>query len=101
VGAPAVLINGMIKPRDVVKVVEDEKVTLLFMVVPWALDILGFYERGELTTDKEGMKTCRLLSLGGQPVPPAVIERWLKYFPHMEYDTMYGLGEAMGPGCCL
>lgn len=100
VGAPAVLIKGMIKPIDVVHVAQDENVSILFMVVPWALDILGHYDRGELTTGQSGLKSCRLLSLGGQPVPPAVIIRWLEKFPHMEYDTMYGLGEAMGPGCC-
>jgi len=100
VGAPAVLLKGMIKPLDVVHTVQNEKVSILFMVVPWALDVLGFYDRKELSTAQYDLKSCRLLSLGGQPVPPAVIKRWLDHFPHMEYDTMYGLGEAMGPGCC-
>jgi acyl-CoA synthetase (AMP-forming)/AMP-acid ligase II len=100
VGAPAVLIKGMIKPIDVVRTVQSENVSILFMVVPWALDILGHYDRKELTIEDHDMKCCRILSMGGQPVPPSVIERWLTYFPHMEYDTMYGLGEAMGPGCC-
>jgi len=100
VGAPAVLLKGIIKPLDVVHAVQQENVSILFMVVPWALDILGFYDRKELSAEEYNLKRCRLVSLGGQPVPPAVIKRWLDRFPHMEYDTMYGLGEAMGPGCC-
>lgn len=34
-----------------------------------------------------------------QPVPPSLIKRWLKYFPHHKYDTNYGLSESIGPGC--
>ena len=100
VGAPAVLIKGIIKPIDVVHVVQDEKVSILFLVVPWASDILGHYERGELSREQYDLKWCRLLSMGGQPVPPTLIKQWLERFPHMQYDTIYGLGEAMGPGCC-
>ena len=99
VGAPAVVLKGVVKPLDVIHTVQDEKVTILFTVVPWALDILGFYDRNELSTEQYGLKHCRLVSMGGQPVPPAVVTRWLGRFPHMEYDSIYGLGEAMGPGC--
>ncbi|NLV63418.1 MAG: acyl--CoA ligase, partial [Clostridiaceae bacterium] len=34
-----------------------------------------------------------------QPVPPSLIQRWLKYFPNHLYDTNYGLSESTGPGC--
>ena len=85
VGAPAVLLKGMIRPLDVIHAVQGEKVSILFMVVPWALDVLGFYDRKELSLEQHDLKCCRLLSLGGQPVPPAVIKRWLERFPHMEY----------------
>ncbi|MBQ0084422.1 MAG: AMP-binding protein, partial [Clostridiales bacterium] len=41
----------------------------------------------------------RLMHIGAQPVPPSLIRRWLKYFPHHKYDTNYGPSESIGPGC--
>jgi len=40
-----------------------------------------------------------LMHIGAQPVPPSLIRRWLKVFPHHQYDTNYGLSESIGPGC--
>lgn len=39
------------------------------------------------------------MHIGAQPIPPSLIKRWLKYFPHHKYDTNYGLSESTGPGC--
>ncbi|MBO4303292.1 MAG: acyl--CoA ligase, partial [Lentisphaeria bacterium] len=36
--------------------------------------------------------------IGAQPVPPSLIKRWKKVFPHHQYDTNYGLSESTGPG---
>src|SRR4030067_2782862 len=41
----------------------------------------------------------RLMHIGAQPVPPSLIKHWKEYFPHMAYDTEYGLSESTGPGC--
>ncbi len=38
------------------------------------------------------------MHIGAQHVPPSLIKRWKKYFPHHEYDTNYGLSESIGPG---
>jgi acyl-CoA synthetase (AMP-forming)/AMP-acid ligase II len=38
------------------------------------------------------------MHIGAQPVPPALVKRWKKIFPHHEYDTNYGLSESTGPG---
>ena len=38
------------------------------------------------------------MHIGAQPVPPSLITRWKKYFPHHQYDTNYGLSESIGPG---
>ncbi|MDD6047520.1 MAG: AMP-binding protein, partial [bacterium] len=29
----------------------------------------------------------------------SLIHRWMKIFPHHQYDTNYGLSESIGPGC--
>ena len=39
------------------------------------------------------------MHIGAQPVPPSLIHRWKKIFPHHQYDTNYGLSESLGPGC--
>jgi acyl-CoA synthetase (AMP-forming)/AMP-acid ligase II len=39
------------------------------------------------------------MHIGAQPVPPAIVKRWLKIFPKQQYDTDYGLSESIGPGC--
>ena len=39
------------------------------------------------------------MHIGAQPVPPSLIKRWKKVFPHHSYDTNYGLSESIGPGC--
>ena len=39
------------------------------------------------------------MHIGAQPVPPSLIHRWKKVFPHHQYDTNYGLSESIGPGC--
>ena len=39
------------------------------------------------------------MHVGAQPVPPSLIRRWMKIFPHHQYDTNYGLSESIGPGC--
>jgi len=38
------------------------------------------------------------MHIGAQPVPQSLIKRWLKVFPHHDYDTNYGLSESIGPG---
>ena len=39
------------------------------------------------------------MHIGAQPVPPSLIQRWMKVFPSHQYDTNYGLSESIGPGC--
>jgi acyl-CoA synthetase (AMP-forming)/AMP-acid ligase II len=56
-------------------------------------------DRGELRKEDYDLSCWRLMHIGAQPVPPSLVHRWKKYFPNMQYDTNYGLGEASGPGC--
>jgi acyl-CoA synthetase (AMP-forming)/AMP-acid ligase II len=99
VGAPSTILLGMVKPQSICEVIDREKITILFLVTPWAQDILGAFDRGELKHGDYDLSCCRLLCMGAQPVPPSLIRRWENTFPHMQYITDYGLGEANGPGC--
>lgn len=75
------------------------KCTIVWLLVPWAQDILDAIESGRVNLDHYLLDQWRLMHIGAQPVPPSLIKRWLKYFPHHKYDTNYGLSESIGPGC--
>ena len=97
-GSKAVLLRGT-KPDVILKAVSDERCTIVWLLVPWAQDILDALDRGELKISNFHLEQWRLMHIGAQPVPKKLIEDWKKYFPHHDYDTNYGLSESIGPGC--
>ncbi len=98
VGGKAVLLKG-VKPEWILKAVSEEKCTIVWLLVPWAQDILDAVERGDIKLEDYELSQWRLMHIGAQPVPPSLIKRWKKYFPNHLYDTNYGLSESIGPGC--
>jgi acyl-CoA synthetase (AMP-forming)/AMP-acid ligase II len=97
-GSKAVLLRG-IKPEWILRTVSEEKITIVWLLVPWAQDILDAIERGDVKLEDYQLSQWRLMHIGAQPVPPSLIHRWKKYFPNHLYDTNYGLSESIGPGC--
>lgn len=97
-GSKAVLLRG-IKPEWILRTVSEEKITIVWLLVPWAQDILDAIDRGDVKLTDYDLDQWRLMHIGAQPVPPSLIHRWKKYFPHHQYDTNYGLSESIGPGC--
>ena len=97
-GGRAVILRG-IKPRWILRAVSEEQCTIVWLLVPWAQDILDAIESGEVKLEDYKLDQWRLMHIGAQPVPPSLIKRWLKVFPHHQYDTNYGLSESIGPGC--
>lgn len=97
VGAKAVLLKG-VRPERILRTVSDEKCTIVWLLVPWAQDILDAIDRGDVELKDYQLDQWRLMHIGAQPVPPALIHRWKKIFPHHDYDTNYGLSESTGPG---
>ncbi|MFA6947446.1 MAG: class I adenylate-forming enzyme family protein [Eubacteriales bacterium] len=98
VGGKAVLLRG-VKPRWILKAASEEQVTIVWLLVPWAQDILDAIDSGEVNLDDYKLDRWRLMHIGAQPVPPSLIKRWKKIFPNHDYDTNYGLSESIGPGC--
>lgn len=98
VGARAVILKG-IEPRWIMEAISEEKVTVVWLLVPWALDILFAIETREMKLEDYDLDQWRLMHIGAQPVPPSLIKEWKKFFPHHQYDTNYGLTESTGPGC--
>ena len=97
-GSRAVLLKGA-KPKTILDAVSKEHCTIVWLLVPWAQDILDAFDRGELKKEDFQLDQWRLMHIGAQPVPPSLIKHWHEYFPNQAYDTNYGLSESTGPGC--
>ena len=97
-GSRAVLLKGT-KPKTILSAVSDERCTIVWLLVPWAQDIIDALDSGELKISDYHLDQWRLMHIGAQPVPPSLVRRWKEYFPNHDYDTNYGLSESTGPGC--
>jgi acyl-CoA synthetase (AMP-forming)/AMP-acid ligase II len=98
VGARSVILKG-IKPKWIIEAISQEKVTVVWLLVPWANDILFAIQSGEIKLKDYNLDQWRLMHIGAQPVPPSLVKEWKRIFPHQQYDTTYGLTECTGPGC--
>ena len=96
-GSKAVILKGT-KPRTILEAASREHCTIVWLLVPWAQDILTALDSGELKLSDYQLDQWRLMHIGAQPVPQSLIHRWLEYFPNHAYDTNYGLSESIGPG---
>ncbi|MDR1598576.1 MAG: acyl--CoA ligase [Oscillospiraceae bacterium] len=96
-GGRAVLLRG-VQPEWILKAASDERVSIVWLLVPWAQDILDAVERGDVRLADYDLSAWRLMHIGAQPVPPSLIKRWRALFPNHDYDTNYGLSESIGPG---
>ena len=97
-GSKATLLRE-VKPAYIFDAVSREKGTIVWLLVPWAQDILVALDKGELKKEDYQLEQWRLMHIGAQPVPESLIKHWKSYFPDMLYDTNYGLSESTGPGC--
>ena len=98
VGGKTVLLKG-VSPKDILQTISEEKATIVWLLVPWAHDILTAIESGEIQLENFCLDQWRLMHIGAQPVAPGLIRKWREIFPSQAYDTNYGLTEATGPGC--
>ncbi len=94
----AVLLRG-VKPEWILRAVTEERCTIVWLLVPWAQDLLDAIDAGRVDLNHYYLDQWLLMHIGAQPVPPSLVARWLKIFPHHQYDTNYGLSESIGPGC--
>ncbi len=97
-GSKAVILRG-VDSEWILRTVSEELCTIVWLLVPWAQDILDAIDSGRIDPSQYTLDQWRLMHIGAQPVPPSLITRWKKVFPHHQYDTNYGLSESIGPGC--
>ena len=96
-GSKSVLLKG-VRPEWIIRAVSEEQCTIVWLLVPWAQDVLDAIDRGDVKLEDFKLDQWRLMHIGAQPVPPSLIKRWKGVFPHHDYDTNYGLSESTGPG---
>ncbi len=96
-GSKAVILRG-VRPDWILQTVSEEHCTLVWLLVPWAQDILDAIDDQIVNLDDYKLDQWKLMHIGAQPVPPSLVRRWKKRFPHHAYDNNYGLSEGMGPG---
>ena len=97
-GGKAVLLKGT-NPESILRAVSEEKCTIVWLLVPWAQDLLLAIDQGKVNLEDYELSQWRLMHIGAQPVPQSLIKHWKDYFPEHKYDTNYGLSESIGPGC--
>ncbi|MEE0946639.1 MAG: class I adenylate-forming enzyme family protein [Acutalibacteraceae bacterium] len=97
VGGKAVILKGTAS-KSILEAASSEKCSIVWLLVPWAQDILNAIERGDIDLKDYDLSNWRLMHIGAQPVPQSLIKRWLEIFPNHQYDTNYGLSESIGPG---
>ena len=97
-GGKAVLLKGT-SPKTILQAVSEEHCTIVWLLVPWAQDLLLALDNKEVDIADYDLDQWRLMHIGAQPVPPSLIKHWKEYFPNHKYATNYGLSESIGPGC--
>jgi acyl-CoA synthetase (AMP-forming)/AMP-acid ligase II len=98
VGGRATMLTE-ISPQYIFEAIHKERGTIVWLLIPWAQDILLSLDRGELRKEDYDLTCWRLMHMGAQPIPVSLIRRWKQYFPNMQCDRSYGLSESTGPGC--
>ena len=98
-GARAVMTTGgeRVTAELILKTINDEKVTICMLLVPWLQDIVTALDRGDLKLSDYDVSSLRLVHSGAQPIPPVLVRRFLEHFPDIQYEENYGLTESAGP----
>ena len=97
-GAKTVLLTEAVTAKAILESIHNEKLRVAFLLVPWTLDVLEAFDKGELRRQDYDLQTWRILQMGAQPIPTSLVRRWKAYFPEMECHNTYGLSESSGPG---
>ncbi|MBN2126069.1 MAG: AMP-binding protein [Deltaproteobacteria bacterium] len=98
VGGKTVLLTERISPVYIFEAIARERISYLFLLVPWALDMIEALDKKEIRKESYDLESWRFTQMGAQAIPPSLVKRLKEHFPHMQYDTTYGLSESAGPG---
>ena len=71
-GSKAVLLRG-VKPEWILRAVTEERCTIVWLLVPWAQDLLDAIDDGRVDLSHFRLDQWRLMHIGAQPDPPLEI----------------------------
>jgi len=97
-GAKTVYRTGRFDPADVMRLIEQEKVSMWSALGSAAPQVLSHPEFG-----RYDMSSLRNIGFGGAPTSPALMERLKKEFPYASggLGMGYGLSESGGMGATI
>ena len=75
VGARSTILTE-VSPHYIFETVHKEKGTVVWLLVPWAHDILVALDNKMLKKEDYDLSCWRLMHIGAQPVPPTLVKRW-------------------------
>lgn len=99
-GGRAVLLKGT-KPEFILDAVSKERCTIVWLLVPWAQDILDAIDRGDIRLADYELSQWRLMHIGAQPVPQSLIQRWKKCFRIISTTRTTGLASRSVRAACI
>ena len=99
VGAKAVILKGF-HPKDILAAVSEERATIVWLLVPWAHDLLIAIEDNQVDLANYELDQWRLMHIGAQPVPPALIKKMEKGFPPPRLRHQLRFNRVYWPGLC-
>lgn len=97
-GGFSVLLTERISPQYIVETIAKERLSMVFLLVPWAVDLLNALDKKVVRLEDYDLSSWRRTFMGAQAIPPVLVQRIKEYFPEMDYDAVYGLSETAGPG---
>lgn len=110
-GGRAVLLKG-VNPETILETISREKCTIVWLLVPWALDILEALDNGSVRLENYELSQWRLMHIGAQPVPQSLIKRFsfchftfgnVGKLPNhcMEYNAVGTMQSILVPGTII
>jgi acyl-coenzyme A synthetase/AMP-(fatty) acid ligase len=82
VGGRSVILKG-VSPEGILEAISEERGTVIFLLVPWAQDILLKLDRGEIKLKDYQLSQWRLMHVGAQPIPPSLVKHWKEEKPKL------------------
>ena len=67
--------------ETILETISREKCTIVWLLVPWALDILEALDNGSVRLENYELSQWRLMHIGAQPVPPEFDQTLERIFP--------------------
>jgi acyl-CoA synthetase (AMP-forming)/AMP-acid ligase II len=78
------------------KVMESEKGTEVYIPMPHCIDLINAQERGEINLKDYDLSSWRLITTGAQPHPPKVLRDLASLFPDVGIQHGFGISEGGG-----